>query len=194
MTTSVLLGEIASVRLGQNVKESESAPDKGIRFIRIKETEAGYFNDTSVLPFAAIEMDKVKAFIEAGDIVLPVRGLRMDAMLIQTANEPLMTTNHMAVIKVRDDNVIPEFCLWYLNSPGGQQALENQRKGATSVPQISSKDLMNVPIPLPTLLIQKQIVEMNSNWLQQKSIYQKLILNGSELTQAACQHLIKGGC
>lgn len=193
MSEEVSLGSIATIRLGQNVKEAEPSSNVGVRFIRIKEVNAGYLKETSDLPFANIEPQKVKAFIEPGDIVLPTRGLRMSAMLIQTSTELLMTTNHIAIIKVMHERILPEFCLWYLNSPEGQQALENQRKATTSVPQISNKDLMNVKIPTPSLLVQSKIIEVNRNWLQQEDIYKKLMLNGFELTQAVCRQLVKGG-
>ncbi|HCG7089205.1 TPA: restriction endonuclease subunit S [Vibrio parahaemolyticus] len=193
MSEEVSLGSIASIRLGQNVKEAEPSSNTGIRLIRIKEVNAGYLKETSDLPFADIDSDKVKAWIEPDDILLPTRGLRMSAMLIQSTTEPLMTTNHIAIIKVMHDRILPEFCLWYLNSPEGQLALENQRKATTTVPQISNKDLMNVKIPMPSLVVQSKIVEMNSNWLKQEEIYKRLMLNGFELTQAACRKLVNGG-
>ncbi|HIF9474029.1 TPA: restriction endonuclease subunit S [Photobacterium damselae] len=189
----VQLGDISTIRLGQAVKETPSPQGKGVRLIRIKEIVPGNFDDIRDLPYADISNNDVKLLIAPYDIVLPIRGLRMDAMLLNRNNEDVMTTNHVAVIRCHNDRILPNFCLWYLNSPAGQQALANQRKGATSVPQISLKDLMSIHIPLPSFDVQMKISSLYNNWLAQKNIYKQIMLNGDELTLSVCNEILQKG-
>ncbi|QAY91405.1 MULTISPECIES: restriction endonuclease subunit S [Pseudomonas] len=189
------LSSIAKISLGQTFREKAEATndESGIRLIQIKDIREGAFFDADELPFAEIDPAKAKTPLAFGDVLLPLRGNRSEAMIYSVDNSDVLvtTTNQVAVIKSEDQGVSSAYFHWYLNSPFGRRALDSIRGGAT-IPNISIKNLSEIEIPIPSPEDQAMILKIYDNWCKQKSALQALLVNGENLMASACVQVLGG--
>lgn len=185
----VALKEIATVGAGQTFRDKAEAIDdkSGIRLIQIKDIKEGRFSQVHTLPFANLDFATLKVKLNPGEIMLPLRGGRAEAMLFDTSDtsQIVTTINQVAVIFPNSKLVIPEFLLWYLNSSHGKQIINSMKTGST-IQQLSLKALAEMTINVPPLSAQTKIAEIYDNWQLQKNILNELITNGEALTERLC--------
>lgn len=195
MTQKKKLSSIAKISLGQTFREKAEATsdESGIRLIQIKDIREGAFFDAQELPFAEIDPAKVKATLAFGDVLLPLRGNRSEAMIYSVSNSDILvtTTNQVAVIRAEGQGVSSAYFHWYLNSPFGRRALDSIRGGAT-IPNISIKNLSEIEVPIPSVEDQSMILKIYDNWCRQKSALQALLVNGENLMAGACVKVLGG--
>ncbi|MHC8312598.1 restriction endonuclease subunit S [Pseudomonas sp. GT1P32] len=190
------LSSVAKISVGQTFREKAEAisDESGIRLIQIKDIREGALIDADELSFAEIDPAKIKAPLTFGDVLLPLRGNRSEAMLYNVKNSDILvvTTNQVAVIKSLDQGVGSAYFHWYLNSPFGRRALDSIRGGAT-IPNISIKNLSEIEIPIPSPEDQGMILQIYDSWCKQKSVLQELLVNGESLMASACMQVLGGG-
>jgi restriction endonuclease S subunit len=183
------LKEIATIGAGQTFRDkAESAnSDSAIRLLQIKDIREGRFSNADTLPFANLDPSALRVKLRQGEILLPLRGGRSEAMLfdISDTSQIATTTNQVAIIYPYSDLVIPEFLLWYLNSSHGKQIIFSKKTGSTIL-QLSTKTLADLTIDVPPLAVQSKIAEIYENWQQQKNVLNELISNGEVLVERLC--------
>lgn len=57
--------------------------------------------------------------------------------------------NHVLRVRLNRQRAIPEFILAYINSPSGQAYFRSKAKRTTNLASINSKEVANLPVPLP---------------------------------------------
>jgi len=185
----VALKEIATIAAGQTFRDKAEAVDdkNGIRLIQIKDIKEGRFSQVHTLPFANLDFATLKVKLNSGEILLPLRGGRTEAMLFDTSDtsQTVTTINQVAVIFPNSKLVIPEFLLWYLNSCHGKQIINSMKTGST-IQQLSIRAVAEITIDVPPLSVQSKIAEIYDNWQQQKKVLNELIINGGILAERLC--------
>ena len=185
----VALKKVATVGAGQTFRDKAEAVDdkSGIRLLQIKNIKEGRFSQVQTLPFANLDSSTLKVKLNPGEIMLPLRGGRIEAMLFDTSDtsQIVTTINQVAVISPNSELVIPEFLLWHLNSGHAKQIINSMKTGST-IQQLSIKTLAEMTIDLPPLAVQSEIVEIYDNWQQQKNVLNELIVNGEILAERLC--------
>jgi restriction endonuclease S subunit len=127
-------------------------------------------------------------FLERNDIVLVSRGsgigsFRSAVCTIDARN--VMPSSSVHVIRIRDITVLPKYISLYLNSLEGQRALDHIVTGASYIQSILVKNLSDLEIPIPPMYIQKLIIALHENSIDQDRIrkrkqeIQKNIINAS---------------
>ncbi|EIP9979929.1 type I restriction endonuclease subunit M, partial [Salmonella enterica] len=105
-----LLYEVAEVTGGHTFRTKAEAASGHVRLLQIKDIQEGILTDFSALPFADIQPEKLKINLQTNDILLPLRGERIPAMMIVNQQSTLVTTtNQIAVIRVNSLLINPEY-------------------------------------------------------------------------------------
>lgn len=184
------LSEVAAVTGGHTFRSKAEAETGNVKLLQIKDIQEGIFENLSSLPFADIRPEKLKVNLQTNDILLPLRGERIPAMMIYNRNNELLTTtNQIAVIRTNRSLIDPDYLFYFLNSPKGAEQIASLQGGGLVV-NLSLKKLLTLKIPVPSLEVQSEIINLHKIWEEQKETLKNLIENGATLCHAAINTLI----
>lgn len=192
MTETCRLEDIALISAGQTFRgKSEAAGESGFaRLLQIKDIKEGVYSGGD-LPWAAVEEEKLSARLLGGELLLPLRGNRSEAMLYRKSSDvPVTTPNQVAIIKPFDEFLNPFFLLWFLNSGKGRAQIDSMRIGST-VGHISVKALKGIEVTVPSQKNQQRIASVYENWLRQREVLSEMMIRGAELAETLCYELLK---
>ncbi len=116
-----------------------------------------------------------KAIVKKGDVVISSRGsFRAGSVSLELKN--IVATSSVYILKIKNENVLPEYLAIYLNSIEGQKKLNERATGAV-IKSIRRNDLENMSIVLPSIETQNKIIEIyNTDKELQKSLNKKINL------------------
>ncbi len=193
MKNLVELSAVAEIHLGQTFRgrAEASTPGGNVRLVQIKDIKSEIMNSSELFPYADMVSTSVKKPLLHGDILLPLRGGRYEAMLYEVEGGIATTTNQVAVIRAIDSEIYRDYLFWYLNFFDCKKSLEMMATGST-VKSIKRLDLANLEIPIVEPEVQKRIGKIYRNWCKQKSVLLELISNGDDLTSLACSEFLNG--
>ena len=127
-------------------------------------------------------------FLHYNDILIVSRGSGIGSFrsAVFASQEPkVMPSSSVYVIRTQDVIVLPKYVCLYLNSEIGQKALSQIVTGASYIQSILVKNLIDLEIPIPPIYIQKSIIALHENIIDQERILnrkkelQKNIINAS---------------
>jgi len=137
----------------------------------------------------SLELDKrlERHLLTDGDILLVAKGAVNRACMYEQQTGPSVASSTFFVLRLKEQNLIPGYLLWLLNTQYYQQLMQSLSKG-TQVQSLSKKALASVEIPIPPLHEQQQIIKAAGQWreeqhliaalMEQKAIYyEHLLLN-----------------
>jgi hypothetical protein len=186
------LSEIMEVRAGHTFrgKAEDVSRSDGYKVVQIKDIREGGV-DFSALPFAAVEPGKAKNILCSDDILIPLRGNRVEAVLIELpSNQPVITTNQVAILRAPETGVSSAYICWYLNSSEGHSQISRLKVGSV-ISNVGLKDLSELLVPLPTIETQQKIAKAYKNWMCQKQVLELLVTNGEEMLDAFCAEFLR---
>jgi type I restriction enzyme S subunit len=148
----IQLGDIATVSYGLQ-KCPANRPGKHPRpYLRVANVQRGYLDLHEIKLIDVSEADMPKYRLEDSDILL-CEGNSADLVGRGSIwkNEIVDCVHQNHVLRVRLDRrrAIPEFILAYINSPSGQAYFRSKAKRTTNLASINSKEVANLPVPLP---------------------------------------------
>ncbi|EDP9756029.1 restriction endonuclease subunit M [Salmonella enterica subsp. enterica serovar Oranienburg] len=188
-----LLSEVAEVTGGHTFRTKAEAASGHVRLLQIKDIQESILTDFSALPFADIQPEKLKINLQTNDILLPLRGERIPAMMIVNQQSTLVTTtNQIAVIRVNSLLINPEYLYYFFNSPEGDEKISALQGGGLVV-NLSLKKLLTLEIPIPLRPVQDEVIGLRKIWNEQKKTLEDLIENGTTLCHTAINRLIYRG-
>lgn len=171
-------------------KAEDGSRSDGYKVVQIKDVREGGI-DFSILPFAAVESGKAKNILRSDDILIPLRGNRIEAALLELPSDlSVITTNQIAILSAPKFGVNPAYICWYLNSTEGHSQISRLKVGSV-ISNVGLKDLSDLPVPLPNVNAQEKIAKAYKNWMCQKQILESLTRNGEELLDVFCTHLLR---
>lgn len=94
-----------------------------------------------------------------GDIVFRSRGTTFAAAVVPEISEKLLVAAPMIRIRVNREMVLPEYLVWFINSSYGTAYFKEFARG-TGIPLVSKSVLDQMPIKLPSLQAQQNIVDL----------------------------------
>lgn len=68
--------------------------------------------------------------------------------------------NHIIRARKKDDSVLPEYVLYYLNSPAGKQIMQERAKTTAGLYNLSTGKIKTIPVPFAPINEQKKIVSL----------------------------------
>jgi restriction endonuclease S subunit len=120
------------------------------------------------------EQENKRTDISAGDVLLSIVGTIGKTAIVQDNYPKFTLQRSVAVIKCDDKFIYNHYLMYFFHSEQAQYYFINQSK-ATTQSGIYLKELRAMPIPLPPLNVQKQIVakletERNMIALQKETV------------------------
>lgn len=196
------LGEIATVRTGYTFREKVDEVDrsKGNAYLlQIKDIRRNWEAHSS----SRIQTDdladifwtgKASNALQNDNIALPARGgFFRSAILKHNGNNerPIIASSQFLVITA-GSAVLPEYLCWALNRPVTQHYLAlGAGSQGTNIPMLNAASAKSIPISVPSIEKQHQILHLNALWEQEKQATHALLNNREKMLQGMYQKLLQ---
>lgn len=169
----------------------EHNPSGSIGILQMKDINNNY------LSFNYFNIDKVsnitfkdKFYLQKNDILFVTKGINNYAIAIDNVNTKIVPSATFFVIRVDEKKIIPEYLVWYINQQVAQSYL-SEKKAGTYVPNLNKQDILELPIKLPPIKIQKYIAKTAILLNKEVEILERIKTNRKELIQNQLLKLIK---
>lgn len=187
-----LLKDIADIRTGYSFR-AKLEPDSEGNILVVQLKELSDKNTIDISTAVKINMQDVSDnyLLQKDDLVFRSRGMDSTAAIMDiTANNVILSAPFQR-IRLRDTlKIIPEYLLWYINSKDAQTYFSANKTG-TSVSMISTAVLADLPVVIPSLEIQKKIIEINILSVKEIELQEKLIRKKRLLTETVLLKILE---
>ena len=101
-----------------------------------------------------------KHLLKKGDVLLVAKGTKNFATVFENHNLLAVASTSFLILRVSDENVLPDYLVWFLNHPTTQALLKSKARG-TSIPSIRKAALDEIEISIPPVEKQKLIMKLS---------------------------------
>lgn len=187
--------DIAQVRTGYTFRGGR----EGSAGVAVRAVQIGDLRDVTVIRPGSLSLalwdgaGEVPALKE-GEVLLAAKGSHNRAALLDrtSAAEPVVASSQFLILTLRPNaGVIPDYLCWVLNYPSTQRELAELRRG-TNIASISKAALLQVPVPVPALDVQQQILRLQRLWDEERALYAALAQNRETMLTGMFSKLIHG--
>lgn len=127
---------------------------------------------------------RAPAFLEAGDIIFTTRGMRNFALALNEVEGKAVCSPHFFVIRVGNTNLItPPFLAWQINQRPAQEYFQREATGS-HILNIRREVIENLPVAIPSLAMQRAIVEFAKAANDERTALARLIENRNHQLEA----------
>lgn len=179
-----LLKEIADIRTGYSFRTKiESDLEGNVLVVQLRElSERNIIDITTAVRISMSEISE-NYLIQKKDLIFRSRGMDSTAAIMNMDADNVIISAPFQRIRIRKPlEIIPEYLLWYINSKEAQTYFTANKTG-TSVSMISTAVLADLPVVVPSLEIQKQIIEINTLAVKEIELQEELIKKKKLLTE-----------
>jgi type I restriction enzyme S subunit len=136
-----------------------------------------------------------RTILQGGEILVNVRGTLGGVATVNSVMKGWNVSREVAVVPIDNSCLYPEYGAYWIGSYSSQNWLTGVKKGAAYT-GINIEDLRNLPISVPPLVTQRQIVALLKGSREEtqhlESIYQKKITALDELKQSLLHQAFNG--
>ncbi len=179
------LSSLAEIRMGATLRGRDATrpdPNGSYLFIRIGDiSDDGALLTDDLQRIEPNEPVSARSCLLPGDVLFPNRGTRNTALVFRGLDTRTIVGPQFVVIRPDQTRVVPDYLAWVLRSAPTQENLNALKKG-THVPVIDRGALATLPIPLPPLIQQRQIVEIASLAQQERQLTERLLQLRAQFT------------
>ena len=187
-----LLKDIADIRTGYSFR-AKLEPDSEGNILVVQLKELSDKNTIDISTAVKINMQNVSEnyLLQKGDLVFRSRGMDSTAAIMDISADNIILSAPFQRIRPQDTaKIIPEYLLWYINSKDAQTYFSANKTG-TSVSMISTAVLADLPVVIPSLEIQKKIIEINILSVKEIELQEKLIRKKRLLTETVLLKILE---
>nr|VFK59365.1 MAG: Type I restriction modification DNA specificity domain-containing protein [Candidatus Kentron sp. TUN] len=130
-----------------------------------------------------------KYLVKAGDVLFVSRGIRNQAVLVESVPEKTIASATFYLLRVRD-GVDPAYLAWFLNQLPTQNRIGQIRTG-TGTPIVQRKVFTDIVIPLPSYGNQRKIAKLGVYMVKERILRQSLMERTEQLHRLIGQQLIR---
>ena len=142
-------------------------------------------------PFWSKEPIEPTLLSQQGDILVRLC-MPINPIFIPSEPEGVVIPSQIAVIRVIDKSIVlPEYLRWYLSQKNISDVLQAAEHG-TAQRTIKVKSIMDLDIIVPSLILQKQIAQIDTVSRQREQLYQDLIIQERLQTEQVLAKLMGG--
>lgn len=148
--------ELATIRTGAY---AQPGPTGEVAYLQAR--HFGESGDLNLLVPPDLEMDDSiqKHLLRAGDILFAAKGSKNFASVFHGGFSAVASTTFFVATLI-GSSVLPEYLVWFLNSPKTLDLLKRQAIG-TDIVSISKSVLGKLEVPVPSIDDQKRILEIS---------------------------------
>lgn len=155
------LGNMVKIMGGFAFKSKEFI-DRGIPIVRISNIIDGNV-DVSIDPvcYTKASLDQYKDYqLHDGDILIAMSGATTGKIgIVKREQTPSLLNQRVGKFIIKDNSLLKEYLYWVVRSSYYQNALWNYAAGCAQ-PNVSSKQLESIEIPVPPLPTQRKIASI----------------------------------
>lgn len=116
-----------------------------------------------------------RAWIRPDDVLLMGKGSRHSAIFYREEYPRAVASAAFYILRVNEPDVVsPEFLACYLNQPGTQTQLDRRVSSSATVPTLNKKDLLDLPIPIPSMDTQRRLIDLYNTFLTIQGLHQQI--------------------
>lgn len=146
------------------------------------------FRDPPKLELNPYELEKLR--LRDGDLLVTRTGATIGKCAIyEDRLGPALPSAYLIRFRLQKDHVLPNFILLFLLSPLGQAALR-QAATATAQPNVNAKSIAQIPLVLPPINEQHEIVRRASNLLATEDALLARIDDASKAVEHSSQAVL----
>ena len=152
------LADVADVRTGYPFRgKVMNDPDGSLAVVQMKDiSDIGHLDAGESLQIRE-EPAHGRHLLLQGDVLLQSRGARFPAGIVDT---PIHGIAALGLHVLRPgDRLLPAYLAWVMNHPATREALRGIARGSY-IPFLSKGDLAQLQIPVPSIRIQHQIIQV----------------------------------
>jgi len=148
----------------------------------------GDFNEAELEEFPSNEELPEHYFTRVGDILVRLNA-PYTAVCIQEHQANVLIPSYFVSIELMDQNFLPEYVSWYLNS-GAVKRIFYQTQSGTITPNINQKVIQDLIIPQLPLEEQEKITNIHQLYLQERRLLKQLIEEKDRYYEAMTNKII----
>lgn len=169
--------QLVSLMAGHPFRGSiEHTPDGDVAVVQMKDVDPEDGLNDSNLYRVQVTGRKKPDYLQRGDILFIGRGNRIYAVLVDRDLKSTVAGSHFFILRVKakGQGIRPDYLVWYINHSRAQRYFSQHVVGA-ALPHINRTVLENLPVIVPPLEVQEQIVNAHSCRLKEKALLERLI-------------------
>lgn len=191
----VRLEDVAEVRTGlakgkKDVKDPVRRP-----YLRVANVQDGHLDLREIKHISVAKAEVDRYTLAEGDILL-TEGGDADKLGRGTMwrNEVpnCLHQNHIFVVRVRRDQLLPDYLVWMTNSPHGREYFRRCSKQSTNLASINTRQLKRYPLVLPRITEQRGIARVLRAADHSLDTVQGLLKARRKLKRGLLQQLLSG--
>lgn len=158
----VQLKDIAEIRSGVYLNGS---PGRDVAYLQMKDLQMD--SPEKIASFVEYNPKMKRNLLQKGDLLFAGKGTTYLCTLFNLDIQAVASTT-LYVVRLQNDNVLPEYLCWYLNQPSIKSKILASQIGS-STPLILKSTLEELEIPVPDKAIQRKVMEISK--LQERETY-----------------------
>lgn len=189
--SAAIIKDIATVQMGYSFRSRLEAYENGnVAVIQMKDLLDDNSVDCSGLMKINMHAVKEQHFARKGDLVFRSRGqANTSAIILENPTRAVIAAPLLRIRITEPENILSEYLNWYISQTDAQRYLTSMQAG-TSVNMIRSKQLEQMPVHIPSLSIQRKIIELAALSAREQKILSTLAKKreryiSTQLTQLA---------
>ena len=185
-----LLKDIAEIRSGFPFRERPVRVETGgCRLVQMRDVDRSIGVINGDLDTVEEPANWQKQRLQRWDILFAARGQKNHAAVFVLDVPNAIAASTLHVLRVDEESVDPFYIVWYLNLQQTKERLRTMQAGS-SIPFISIQDFGQLPIQVPSLEVQQQIVELVTLGQEEQALMELLRRKRLALVEGAIRTLL----
>ena len=185
--------KLATVQMGYSFRSRLETSESGdVAVIQMKDLLED--NTVGCDGLVRVDMETIKEhhLAQKGDLVFRSRGhLNTSAILLDDPGRAVVAAPLLRIRITQPDIVLAEYLNWYISQRDAQRYFTSRQEG-TSVNMISRKQLEEMPVAVPPLEQQKNIVALASLSAREQTILRTLTEKRKQYIAVTLMQIAKG--
>ena len=184
--------DIADIQIGYQFRSKVVPVKVGThRVIQMKDINNEHQLDASNLIQVNLKRTLERYKVKKGNILFLARGHRNFAFPIKDDVTDTIASGYFYILKIKSDNILPEYLAWYINQLPAQRYISGRAKRGSHMPMVPKSAFQELPIDIPPIEIQRKLVELDALARKEESLLERLRKRRKDLITAACLQAIK---
>ena len=189
---TILLKHLAQLNSGFTIRESIDYLEYGeVKAVQIKDlSKQSHQIDTGLLTGIEWRYDSKPQYLSHNAILLSSRGELAAYLFKADIEDKVVASNSFIIINVIEETVLPEFMVWYLNNAIAAKNYFSSVSRGSSLPITTVGALKELPVIVPNLAQQKEIIQRHLHAQREKQYLEQLIQLRHEYNNALAEQLL----
>ena len=155
--------DIADIQIGYQFRGKIEVDPKGThKVIQIRDFDELQNLQVTNLYKVTPKYEVERYLVNKGDILFLARGHRNYAIPIKDSLENTIAASYFFILRLKNDNVLPEYLAWFFKQTPAQAYLYNIARRGTHMPMVPKSAFEDMPVDIPDLKTQKTIIALDS--------------------------------